>query len=508
MRLLRLRFCHARWVCRSFNFPAATKTTSCQPYSVTAFREDDASKSQGYISIGSFNSDNVEVMNSIPTSVYSKPLLPFDAEATSSDVVCSQGDWMLDKRWTFLNHGAFGAALRCGYNRAAQWREYLERQPLRYFDRDLLPHLVESNRQMAAFVKGQSTHMVLVQNATTALNTIIGGYAQTYGNDSLVLYFDTSYGSVKKMAKHYCGSERVVEIPFQEVHLPLSSKNDDSPEATFLDAFDRALAHLKRDYPPSRLTNALLILDQTTSNTAINMPVKALAKRAKEEGMLVLVDGAHGLLAQNIDMEKLTSAGVDFYVSNGHKWLSAPRGSAMLYCCDEGLRHTVLRRPAIISHGIDDGFISRFLWDGCRDYASELALPAVLSYWRDRGENKTRTEMRSNLTNAVKTLASCWHCEVKDEADLVEAGVTIVPVSLLSPMALVLLPKPICGNTYTDRKTSADAKEIQDFLFHNMIEVPIKCVNGVLYVRVSSHIYNTTEEYEHLGRVILSYPVF
>lgn len=359
------------------------------------------------------------------------------------------------------------------------------------------------NRQIAKFVNGKSSHTALVQNATTALNSIIGGYAQTFGDDALVLYFDTSYGSVKKMAKHYCGQERVIEIPFQDIHLPLVPSSKDPPGAAFLDAFDRALTHVKRDYPPSRLSNALLILDQTTSNTAINVPVKALAKRAKEEGMLCLVDGAHGLLAQDVNMKELTSNGVDFYVSNAHKWLSAPRGAAMFYCEDEGLRDTVLRRPAVISHGVDDGFISRFLWDGCRDYASQLALPVVLDYWRKSGGEKTRTKMQSNLITAIYTLASLWHDDVNNEADLVEAGVTIAPMPLLSPMALVRLPSSICGNKDSNRKTSADAKAVQDFLYDNMIEVPIKCINGVLYVRISSHVYNTTEDIRRLGRVLL-----
>ena len=63
------------------------------------------------------------------------------------------------------------------------------------------------------------------------------------------------------------------------------------------------------------------------------MPIEALAKRAKELGMLVLVDGAHGLLAQEVDFRLLPS--VDIYVSNGHKWLSCPRGVAFMYCPNE-----------------------------------------------------------------------------------------------------------------------------------------------------------------------------
>jgi selenocysteine lyase/cysteine desulfurase len=36
----------------------------------------------------------------------------------------------------------------------------------------------------------------------------------------------------------------------------------------------------------------------------------------------------------------------------------------------------------------------------------------------------------------------------------------------------------------------------------HMIEVPIKCLEGRLYARLSSHVYNDFEDYLHLSKVI------
>jgi isopenicillin-N epimerase len=36
----------------------------------------------------------------------------------------------------------------------------------------------------------------------------------------------------------------------------------------------------------------------------------------------------------------------------------------------------------------------------------------------------------------------------------------------------------------------------------HMIEVPIKCLEGRLYARLSSHVYNVPEDYHHLSNVI------
>lgn len=43
---------------------------------------------------------------------------------------------------------------------------------------------------------------------------------------------------------------------------------------------------------------------------------------------------------------------------------------------------------------------------------------------------------------------------------------------------------------------------LQDALYSEHVEVPVKCIQGVLYVRLSVHIYNTIEDYAKLADVI------
>lgn len=70
------------------------------------------------------------------------------------------------------------------------------------------------------------------------------------------------------------------------------------------------------------------------------------------------MDGAHALGMLPLDLEAL---GADYWVSNCHKWLCAPRGSAFLWVHP---RHKARVRPLIVSHGYGSGFTSEFLWDG------------------------------------------------------------------------------------------------------------------------------------------------
>jgi len=191
--------------------------------------------------------------------------------------------------------------------------------------------------------------------------------------------------------------------------------NDDNGETNndvaylFILALDKAIEkycqHMRRATNTTSsidvdiVKGSLLILDHITSNTAIHIPIIAIAKHAKEVyGMIIVVDGAHGLLSLPLNMGTLLSSdkssyssseesnnqqqqqgggfggNIDIYITNCHKWFSSPRGAAYLFCVNRTIQSTILAQPAVISHGVDDGFLSRYMWDGCRDYSAQLAV--------------------------------------------------------------------------------------------------------------------------------------
>lgn len=371
---------------------------------------------------------------------------------------------------------------------------------MRYFDRDLLPHLVYSARRLASFCQASRDDFTLIPNVTYGLNTILRGYQATYQENSHVILWDTSYGSLKKMAHKYC-QQRVTEIPVSDYFDQCWDDSSESSSDIFERAFLETLEQMKINN--QQIENALLIIDHTTSNTALNMPIKRISKLAKEINMLVMVDGAHGLLAQDLALNEKELPHVDFYVGNGHKWLSCPRGIGFLYCPHADLRDSILEQPAVISHGIGQGFQSRFLWDGCRDYAAALSLPAVIDHWEQqiKADGGTTTSFRNKintrLKEATKLLSQSWHGNQDWERSL------LAPLEFHSPMmALVRLPNVIQSSP----STSGHAKAVQDYLYDNFIEVPIKCVRGVLYARISCHVYNEIHEYQRLADVILKFP--
>lgn len=65
-------------------------------------------------------------------------------------------------------------------------------------------------------------------------------------------------------------------------------------------------------------------------------------------------------------------------------------------------------RPLIVSHGWGAGFVSEFIWDGCRDYAPLLGMSAALRALRVLGPQAVRAHQRALLAEAADLLTRAW----------------------------------------------------------------------------------------------------
>jgi isopenicillin-N epimerase len=72
------------------------------------------------------------------------------------------------------------------------------------------------------------------------------------------------------------------------------------------------------------------------SSTGLKLPIAEMAKvvvsanagRAEADRCLLVVDGVHGFGVENVDAASL---GADFFVASTHKWIFAPRGTALIW---------------------------------------------------------------------------------------------------------------------------------------------------------------------------------
>ncbi|KAG7388156.1 hypothetical protein PHYPSEUDO_012958 [Phytophthora pseudosyringae] len=447
------------------------------PSAASLFAQDDAESDPAMVFESDIASQRLQLQTNSVASVQNRSLFALDLET-----------------WTYLNHGAFGAPTKVAIEAAGHWRAHADAQPLNFNDRELFPLVVRAIKALAGFIGvSKPEELVLLPNATAGLHSVLASVLRGKEEDEkkeveeTVVLFSTRYGAVRKMLQAVEGENGSVHV--HEEPLPLEELYDDQMVLKRLEkALDAVQASGRRV--------ALVVVDHITSSTAVKMPVKEIVQRchARDGSIPVLVDGAHGLLNLPLNLDEI---GADYYVGNCHKWFCSARGAAFLHVA-RGDGPAI--EPRVISHGFFDGMQSAFMWTGLQDYSPWLALPQCLAFWRRQGVAETREYMHALAQQAAELLYSRWEMPghlAKERA---------FPLHKRHAMRLVQLPtsQTLCGGVVVDDKdpkaTSTDAKRVQDGL-HSLhhIEVPVKCVDGRLYVRLSAHVYNCVEDYEKLA---------
>jgi selenocysteine lyase/cysteine desulfurase len=86
----------------------------------------------------------------------------------------------------------------------------------------------------------------------------------------------------------------------------------------------------------------IIVFSHITWETGLLLPAKEICKLARTRDILTQIDGAHGPGQIPVDLHDLDC---DFYATNAHKWLMAPKGSGALFIREEHLErlwtHTV-----------------------------------------------------------------------------------------------------------------------------------------------------------------------
>mmetsp|Transcript_17916 Transcript_17916/g.53835 ORF Transcript_17916/g.53835 Transcript_17916/m.53835 type:complete len:496 (+) Transcript_17916:1250-2737(+) len=385
--------------------------------------------------------------SSLPTSIPSSA----SSAAASPTAASPSAYWLLDTtRWTYLNHGAFGAPLSALVAQAHRWRIYCERQPLRFIDRELLPRLVRSVRAGASLLSAQPAQVAILPNVTTALNSALRSlffspttswsapYASAttsssssscstpsptssspsssvspLGSGSAVLWLDVGYGAVNRLLRLLCARSGATPLVLS---LPLPFT-----EQELLDRIRAAVCALD---PALQLR--LCVLDHVTSNTAVLLPVRRIAMllRSLVPHCYVVVDGAHAL--GSVPRLDVPSLGVHVYATNCHKWFMMPRGCALLWVADQ-VRPCI--EHVIVSHGFGAGFLSQFVWDGTRDYSTALVLPDAVRIWRRANADDAVIQHCHRLVwEAATLLSQQWSTE------------PLFPENMLASMCLVRVP--------------------------------------------------------------------
>ncbi len=348
----------------------------------------------------------------------------------------------------FLNHGSFGACPRPVFEEYQRWQRELERQPVEFLARRLDGLIDAAKARLAAEIGARPDDLVLVTNATSGMNVVARSLPLGAGDE--VVASNHEYGAVGQLWQHVCDRSGAMLV-----------RADVRPGSDLMDELWSAVTPRTRVISVSHLTSA----------TAIRFPVEEICRRAREQGILVAVDGAHAPGQLDLDVE---AVGADFYAGNCHKWLCAPKGAGFLHVRSEHQDELV---PPVVGWGSKPGasFAERFRWPGTYDPAAFLAVPAAIDFLAEHGWDDVRRRCHG--------LAELGRLRL---ADLTGIEPLAPDESWLGQMVTAALPE-------------LDHEELKRRLYdEHRIEIPVQRFDGRPVIRAAFQGYNDASDLDAL----------
>ncbi|MEO8104386.1 MAG: aminotransferase class V-fold PLP-dependent enzyme, partial [Betaproteobacteria bacterium] len=314
-----------------------------------------------------------------------------------------RGLWSLDPAIRFFNHGSYGATPRHVQVAQAHWRDMMEAEPVRFMV-DILPDALRGARtQLAAFIDATPSNLVFVENATAGVNAVLRSLHWQPGER--IVLANHAYPAVKNTVR-YLASRHGLAVSEAQIPWPLAD-----PQA-LIDAYAQALKGGAR----------LAIIDHVFSPLAVVTPLAAIVALCSDQGVAVLVDGAHAPGMLPLSLDTLAGIGVDWYVGNCHEWLCAPKGCGFLYATPTGQRDL---HPAVISNFYGEGFEMEFAWTGTGDPSARLAVSAALAFVEALGVKRYRAALAGQARAAAGHITAAWGVAPGAPADMFAAMVTL-----------------------------------------------------------------------------------
>lgn len=207
---------------------------------------------------------------------------------------------------SYLNTGTYGIMPEPALEAYSQLASEFERRGVAT-DHGFARRAEETRTRLAELIHAAREDITFTRNATDGINLVLAGLDWQPGDE--VITTDQEHEAMMHplLILH---QKRGLVIR----RVPVSPHEDE-----FLASLEAARS------PRTRL----VAVSWVTCETGTRLPGQAIAAWARSHGILTLLDGAQASGAMPVDVQAL---GCDFYASNGHKWMSAPKGCGFFYC--------------------------------------------------------------------------------------------------------------------------------------------------------------------------------
>lgn len=369
--------------------------------------------------------------------------------------------YLLDPDIVFLNHGSYGAVPRPVFESYQYWQRELESNPVLFLGRRVPDLLAEAREALGAFINACGDDLTFVPNVTYALNSVARSLTLEEGDE--ILSTDHEYGAIDRTWDFNC-EKQGARLVNQPIAMPIADPAD---------VVEQLWAAVNE-------RTKVIAISHITSPTALVFPVAEICRRAREAGILTVIDGAHAPGQLDLDMQEIDA---DFYAGNCHKWLSSARGAGFLYARPDQ-QH--LLEPLVVSHGWKRAetneqpdrspFLDYFTWVGTIDPAAYLSVPAAIEFFQQ---------------NDWPAVRLACHQLLKESEERILAFSKLPPISpdsMWVQMRTIPLPGPV--NAY------------QRLWEEQRIIVPINHWRGQSAVRISVQAYNTPAHLDKLVKAL------
>jgi len=367
--------------------------------------------------------------------------------------------FLLDPSVVFLNHGSFGATPKPVFEAYQDWQLRLERQPVLFLGRELNELLLQSRSVLGEYLNADPADLVYIPNATHGVNIIAHSLQLNPGDE--ILTTDHEYGACDYTWEFIC-EKTGAKYLHQPIPLPVHSEEE------IVEQFWQGVT------PQTKA----LYLSHITSPTALRLPVEEICSRARQAGILTIVDAAHSPGQIPVDLQKLNA---DMVFGNAHKWLLNVKGSAFLYVRRE---LQPLIEPLIVSWGyhptpeIATGsrFIDLLQWTGTKDPTAALTIPNAIQFMKDHDWDSVRCECHRLLRQTIERI-----CDLTQLPPLYP-----LDSDFYGQMGIAQLP-------------SSNLPLLKYRLYNEYkVEVPLTEWGNRQFIRVSIQGYNTQEDVDML----------
>ena len=311
-----------------------------------------------------------------------------------------KSQFLLDPAITFLNHGSFGACPKPIFEEYQRLQLEFENEPVYFFLNKSREYLKIARERLSKYVGCESVDLFFTPNPTFAINTIMRSLDLKEGDE--ILTTNHEYGAMDRIWNFYCKKSGAKYIR-QNISLPVVSK-------------EQILEEFWRGYTSK---TKIIFLNHISSCTALIFPVKEICDKARELGLITIIDGAH--VPGQIDLD-ITKLNPDFYTGTLHKWMLAPKGSSFLYVKKS---FQDMLDPLIVGWGYESvspgesQFLDYQEFQGTRDTSVFLCTPKVIGFLEENNWKEKAKECRKMVFDNYQRFCDLLHtqhiCPITEE---------------------------------------------------------------------------------------------